>query len=542
MDRIILFTNIFLVFMGALNSCTPVDKEMETATPPSSLVSLVDAYHAGKTIELVSFANGATTLSFTDGSVLVVPQSEVRISDCTSSRPSTVGVSPGTSVWSVAGLVTGIRYTPELEDRESLSVYVYYDGITVHVFLSNGSALVFASRQDDLLRRRNIPVVRITTEGPVVSKEDYVNGSMEISDPEGLYGPSETFKAGMKIRGRGNSTWGMPKKPYKIKLESKASLLGMPADKEWALLANYADKTLLRNVVAMHISEICGFSWTPAMVSVEVYMNGAYQGVYTLCEHKKVSSSRVDIEVVTETDTDITGGYYLEIEQNMDETTCFWTTMGVPMMFQEPEIPTPAQLAYVKGLFSDFETSLQNPDSGKDYRDYIDEKSFIDNYIIQELTKNIDGNLRKSTFLTKERGGKLEMYHVWDFDLTLGNCNYFTSDVPGMDNSYRGFFIRDYSLHGKNTGWYHYLFKDKDFENKVSARWKELLPQLRLIPEFIREQAFILEDAQKRNFERWKILNEYVWPNEKVLGNYKAEVDYLVEFYSSRLEWLDAGM
>ena len=85
----------------------------------------------------------------------------------------------------------------------------------------------------------------------------------------------------MKIRGRGNSTWDMPKKPYKVKLESKASILGMPADKEWALLANYADKTLLRNVTAMEISRICGFKWTPRMVSVEVYMNGKYEGVYT---------------------------------------------------------------------------------------------------------------------------------------------------------------------------------------------------------------------------------------------------------------------
>lgn len=86
----------------------------------------------------------------------------------------------------------------------------------------------------------------------------------------------------MGIRGRGNSTWGFPKKPWKVKLKEKASLLGMPADKEWALLANYADRTLLRNVTVMHLSEICNFPWTPRMRSVEVYLNNAYQGVYTL--------------------------------------------------------------------------------------------------------------------------------------------------------------------------------------------------------------------------------------------------------------------
>jgi hypothetical protein len=157
----------------------------------------------------------------------------------------------------------------------------------------------------------------------------------------------------MGIRGRGNSTWGWPKKPWKIKLDEKASLLGMPADKEWALLANYSDRTLVRNIVAMRLSEICGFSWTPRMRSVEVYLNGGYQGVYTLCEHKKVSSDRVDIDLVGEADNEgeaVTGGYYFEIEEQQDETTCWLTSMEVPMMFSDPEEPTARQLEYVKNL------------------------------------------------------------------------------------------------------------------------------------------------------------------------------------------------
>ncbi len=533
-DRFIKFLLLFVTILSFLYACDKPVVE-EERKPSDLVVSVVSACQAGKIISSVTYGTNEVSLTFDDGSVLVIPQKDMRIADCRNSKPAAVGVPPQTTTWCVSGLITGVPYTPERSDIESLVVYAYTDGYTLYIHLSNGSVIYFKSRIDELRKRRNLPVVRITTTAPVVSKEEYVSGKIEITDTKGIYGSSEVFSAPMKIRGRGNSTWGMPKKPYKVKLESKASILGMPADKEWALLANYADKTLLRNVTAMEISRICGFKWTPRMVSVEVYMNGKYEGVYTFCEHKKVSSDRVNINVAG--DGDIEGDYYLELEQNMDETVCFWTGMGAPVMFQEPSEPNKAQQEYVKKYFSDFEDALRRGDGS--YKDYIDEKSFIDNYIIQELTKNIDGNLRKSTFLTKERDGKLEMYHVWDFDLTMGNCNYFASDVPGMDNSYTGFFIRYYSLHGKNTGWYYHLFKHKDFEEKVRARWKELYPQLSQIPQFISEQAFILEEAQKRNFERWNILNQWVWPNEKVLGTYEAEVGYLTDFYSSRLEWLN---
>lgn len=548
MDRFIAKTLIFILCVTSLVSCSK-NMEPEKPTPPASLLALVEAYNGGKIVDTVSQELEITKISFTDGSVLNVPFTELRIRDCRKATPPSVGMSPGAESWSVGGILTGIPYTPDYADNESLAVYAYYDEYTIHLYLSNGNILIFKSRWEELKRRRVLPVVKLYTDSAVTSKENYVNGRIEISDSEGLYGSSDLFTAPMKIRGRGNSTWGMPKKPYKIKLESKASILGMPADKEWALLANYADKTLLRNVVAMELSRICGFSWTPRMVSVEVYMNDSYQGVYTLCEHKKVSSARVNIDVVGENDNDsesITGGYYLEIEQNMDETTCFYTSMGVPMMFSDPEIPSAAQLEYVKNLFTDYENALRNAnysDTGNGCFAYIDEKSFIDNYIVQELTKNIDGNLRKSTFLTKEKGKKLEMYHLWDFDLTLGNCDYFQSDVGGgLDNSHTGFFIRNYSSNGKNSGWYYLMFKDKDFTAKVRARWDELMPQLLQIPDFIREQAFILEDAQKRNFKKWDILGTYVWPNAKVLGTYDAEVNYLIDFYSARLEWLDARM
>ena len=374
----------------------------------------------------------------------------------------------------------------------------------------------------EIARRQDIPHVYIDTGGaPILDKENYVEGRITIKDPEKLYSSVAELTADMGIRGRGNSTWGFPKKPWKVKLKRAASFLGMPADKEWCLLANYSDRTLLRNVVAMKLSEMCGFSWTPRMRSVEVTLNGEYQGVYTLCEHKKVSPDRVNIQE---------GDYYLEIEEAQDETVCWWTGMGVPMMFSDPEEPAEEQQAYVKGLFSDFEKALRDRDFSEEtgYRRYIDVRSFINYYIVQELTKNIDGNLRKSSFLTKEEGKKLEMYHLWDFDLTLGNAGYFHDSIG---NDYDNFYI-------KLDRWYPYLFNDPAFVDELQARWAELYPQLQTIPAFIDEQALYLEKAVERNFTRWSIHDSVGWVEMPSKGSYEAELDYLKEFYRRRLGWL----
>ena len=385
---------------------------------------------------------------------------------------------------------------------------------------------------DDLLdveRLQNIPVIYIDTKGAgIYDKENYVDGTITIKDPENIYSNVSEFSAPMGIRGRGNSTWGFPKKPYKIKLKEKASIFGMGADKEWCLLANYADRTLMRNIVAMRMSELCGFAWTPHMYSVHVYLNNQYQGVYTFCEHKKVSSSRVDIDLDA-------GDVYLEIEQQQDETTCWWTGMGVPMMFSDPEVPSPELLAEVKKWFADFETSLYSDymaDPERGYAAYIDVDSFIDYYIVQEVSKNTDGNLRKSSFITKKIGEKLVMYHLWDFDLTFGNNSWVL-------HSPEGFYILNYKPDctiGDN--WFNRMIKDPAFAQRLKDRFNQLLPKFLTITSFIDEQALILDKAQQMNFQVWDINESVDWINCPSLGSYEAEVEFLKDFYTQRLLWL----
>lgn len=348
----------------------------------------------------------------------------------------------------------------------------------------------------------------------------------------------------MAIKGRGNTTWGMPKKPYKIKLSEKAKILGMPKDKEWVLLANYDDKTLLRNIVAMEISKRLGFSWTPGMVSVEMYFNGSYEGVYTFTEHKKVSKHRVNITVATPEDNTgegLTGGFYLEFENESINEPYYFTTQryGVTLMCHEPEEPTAEQRAYLEDYFRKFEDTLNalgHDDRGeKNYYDYIDVNSFVNYYILEELAKDPDANFRKSTYITKDRGKKLELYHVWDFDITFGNCNYWGN----WENKTTQQLAEDFVL--KGCVWNNRLFgkNDEQWIKAVKARWNAMYSQLETIPDFIDEQVILLNGSYNKNFERWPILGQYVWPNAVWYSTYDDEINYLIDFYTRRLEWLN---
>ncbi len=365
-----------------------------------------------------------------------------------------------------------------------------------------------------------------TDEGVAVDSKDpakYRPCSVKVSGSE-----EYALEARGKIRGRGNSTWNWyPKKPYRIKLDEKTRVFSRWGNKDWILLANYSDKTLLRNIMAMEISRICGMSWTPLMLSVEVYLNGQYQGVYAFSDHKEVAGHRVNIEVATE--NDLEGGYYLELEEAMDEPVCFKTVWDTPVMFHEPEYPTEAQQRYVKEWFNGFEHALEKVQGQHDnaYRSYIDVPSFINYYIIQEITKNPDGNVRKSTYLTKEKGKPLEMYHVWDFDITLGNCDYTNFEKP------EGWQMR-------YVKWYNQMFFDPEFKKAVVDRWNELYPTLLTqVTAFLDRQRVLMAGAEARNFDRWRILGVKVWPNYYYFPTYEQEYAFLKEFYEARLAWLN---
>ncbi|MCQ2142886.1 MAG: CotH kinase family protein [Bacteroidales bacterium] len=420
------------------------------------------------------------------------------------------------------------------EEQESgRSAQDFSQPVVYDVTLCDGSTASFTV----ILRPHgDLPAVYINTDGNrvIADKYNYIPGTIRIDDPLGEYSSELSFEAGMQIKGRGNSTWDyFPKKPYHIKLDEKAKPYGLKSDRDWIVTANYNDKSLLRNEVAFEMSRICGFSWTPVFYPVELYLNGSYHGLYAFGEHKEVNRNKVDINPDA-------GDVYLELECYPDEPYNFWTSMSVPLTYKDPEAPSDALRNQVEGFFREFEAALQSSyfaDPNRGYAKYIDLKSFIDNYIIQELTKNYDGNLHKSTFFSLKKGGKLEFCHVWDFDLSLGNCNFFGS-LPG-GNGPEGFYVKDYGFQGYGWGWYYLLFQDPSFRKKVKDRWNELKPEFEKIPDFIDRRAEYIREAADRNFKRWPILSTNVWSQPVVNGSFLGEVRYMKDFYNKRFKWLD---
>lgn len=395
--------------------------------------------------------------------------------------------------------------------------------------------------------RARLPQLSINTAGlPILDKENYVKSTITLEDLDSYYSDQVSFTSTAGIRGRGNSTWGMDKKPYRLKLDSKASLLGMSNDRDWALLANHTDKTLLRNITAFEISRIVGMSWTPGSLSIDLYLNGRYQGVYALTEHVKVSKERFNIELVDENDNEgdaVTGGYFLELDFHFDELYKFKTDRErLPIMFKDPDEPTPAQFEYVRDYFNQAEQVLysdnfKDPEEG--YRKYIDVETFIDYYIVQELSKNVDGNMRGSCYLSLPRNGKIEQPLVWDFDIAFGNADHITWEQHASSAGPDGWYIKVHSP------WFDQFFKDPYFVSQLKERWNEVKPELDELPSFIKEHAAGLQLSQARNFSPitiggagWDIMKPE-WNTTIVRGSYAAEVNYLANFVEQRLQWLD---
>jgi len=521
---IILATVLF--FAG----CGKDDEVIELPKQPKGYQELLAVYNSGDKYLSSSFSDGVV-ITFENGSV-TIPSDGISIENCKNTSPKAVSFIEYNNMWYINGTMCGIKYQKNLTNEQATSVYCYVDQTTLHMYISNGNVLDFPFNEKPQPREFRMPIVRITESG-TITKETYLPGTITIEDPDGTYSDVKSLSGSIQIKGRGNSTWGMPKKPYRIKLDEKAEVLGMPSNKNWILLANYADKSLMRNNVGMEISRRLGFKWTPKSVNVELYLNGAYQGVYNLFEAKTTNKNRINIKE---------DEYYLEIEQNMDEDYKFYSSWGVPIQILNPEVPTDAQFSEAKSIVNNFESALYGSnfkDSEKGYAAHINVDSFIDNFIIQELVKNIDGNIRKSSFLVKTKSEKLEFYHQWDFDLTLGNADYF----PNGNNGPTGWWIKNYGTYSeKNTGWYYRLFQDPEFVKKVKSRWNEMYESLSTIPEYIDLTVTEMGTNPDKNFKKWNILNVYVWPNVKVTGSYVKEVEYLKEFYTQRLEWLNSSI
>lgn len=417
-----------------------------------------------------------------------------------------------------------------------LLCFVVAAGMVVLIACSGGGNGGIAVNQNWTPSHTYLPVMMIDTENgqAITSKEDYITGAYQIKDLDGTL----LDQGELEIKGRGNSTWDMPKKPYRIKLADSSALLGMPAGKHWVLLANYSDKTLMRNDVAFELSRMLGMEYTTRCVFTEVFLNGAYQGVYQLTEHIRIGKDRVNIPELKISDTDpdkITGGYLIEVDARRGEDFCFdGSKTDMVFCLSNPETLLEAgwetRKDYVVNYINQtldllFSEAFADPDTG--FSAYVDTDSAVSYYLINELFRNIDGAW-SSFYMYKKRNGKLILGPVWDFDLAIGNINYGDADKT------EGWHTREAAFFGR-------MFEDPAFEHKVKARWKQMKDEgmLTALFAYIDTRALFLKDAQANNFKRWPILSEYVWPNRVVTGSYQGEVDAMKEWLSLRIAWMD---
>jgi len=543
----------------------------------------------------------------------------------------------------------------------------FTDLVTYTITGSDGQTTSYAV---DLTQFTALPIIYLQTEyyAAIDSKEDYIPGDTSIVGGRDF---DDFDLAEMKIRGRGNSTWGLhPKKPFQMKLADKAEFLGMPNDKKWLFLAEYSDKTMLRNKISFEMGYISNLDWTPQGRFAEVYINDEYNGTYNITQKVEESDNRVALGGT---------GYLLELDQlsrlNSDDvyfesvlTDKFWVNIKEPSLERSS-----SEYAYIKTLINDFENAMSGStsmtsyfavaettsdnvwdvnlsqtmtlvpnsdyivsfkakssidrtmivglglyhdpwtnagepvslttawqtftlsqttidfgddqsrvlfDMGGDqggevwiddvsvltadgielvangdfqsgeasweggaatavnitsyangsggYAEYIDVDSFVDWYLISEITKNVDSMFFSSMFLNVMPGEKIKMGPLWDFDLSFGNVDYADSRYA------EGWWV-------KYHPWYEHLFQDPDFVGKVKVRFAYFKDNQQFILDKIDAYAEQLQWAQQENNDKWQTLGMYVWPNPVVFDTYQEEVDHMKSWYIDRMDWLEAG-
>ena len=406
------------------------------------------------------------------------------------------------------------------EQISGISAVDFSNPITYTVVGSDGTTKDYVAT----VSNTNLPVVVINTDNytTINQKTTWMqNTSITIYNTDGTI---DYESSADNIRGRGNSSWGYPKKPYALKLNKKAKLLGMPKHKRWCLLANWMDRTLLRNDVTFEIAKHTGLAWTPNGQFVEVILNNKHIGNYYLCEQIKVDENRVNISELKTTDTDeatITGGYLMELDVYYDEVNKFKSSVcNLPYMFKNPDenVLNEAQFNYMQNYINETETAITTETSlaTDEYQNYIDMDSFIDFWFVQELCANGEPCWPKSTYMYKDRDGLLTAGPAWDFDWhTFVNVSEFKT---------------------KNALYYKYLFKSSSFIARVKERWSEFKPDFEAIPDYIDTRTQQLSASDALNIELWPISSRV---NGDETLTYKDATQQMKDIYTQRLQWLD---
>ncbi|MBP3495114.1 MAG: CotH kinase family protein [Clostridia bacterium] len=377
-----------------------------------------------------------------------------------------------------------------------------------------------------------LPVISIYTDGSAsnITKEEYTNCIITVFDKTG---DKHVFEQSARIRGRGNSTWNrFDKKPYRIKFDYKQNLFGFGGAKDWVLLADYMDKSLLRNFLAFKIAgEFSSLEASPDCQSVELYLNNEYRGVYLLCEQIEVNEHRVE---VSEDTSGVDTGYLVEMDEWNDGTYVWVPDYLNKNRKYGVKFPNNSELTEAHKIFiDDYLTKCMETISASDYDEvlkYVDVDSFAQAYIVFEMFKCPDVDY-SSFYLYKEAGGKLYCGPVWDFDMAIGNVNHKGEDVK----KYTTLWSRD------QNPWFGGLIKHEEFFKLVAKTLYEYKDKITAKLTEYYDYAYSIQVPLKKNFEKWDILGEYVWTNPDYivkLDTWEEQVEFTRDYLTKSLNFL----
>lgn len=392
----------------------------------------------------------------------------------------------------------------------------------------------------------NLPTFYITTPQGIYSEISYVNGTLYVAGPDTLSGK---YNDSIGIRVRGNSTASLEKKPYRMKLYEKTKLLGMPAkEKNWPMLANHMDKSLMRNALAFRISQIIGLYFTPACRFVDVVVNNDFVGNYLVTDQVEVSGDRVDIAKQTAADTTrpaIEGGYLVEIDGFANTYSRspgalfpegFSSTIGsVSVKYPKDDEINLAQRNYIINYFNQFGTVMNSYRKGQpldSIEKYLDIDAMINWYLTCELCGNSDTFW--SIYIMKERGkSQFTFGPIWDNDIAFNNDNRILMATTRL-------MLDAAHPLGSMKSILKNLFSNPEINKKLLDRWA-IIHDSNIKEQLIASidsMEVLLNASQILNYSKWPINQNY---NSEMIprGSYKAEVEYLRSYVSERIDALD---
>ena len=353
------------------------------------------------------------------------------------------------------------------------------------------------------------------------NKEVYQDATFRITG----YGVYDDFEAEVQIKGRGNSTWSYPKKPYRLKFSEKVKPFGLTKGKSWVLLANYQTGSLLANAIAMEVGHLAGAQYTNHIVPVELYINGQYLGNYMFSEKVGMANNSVDVDEET--------GYMLELDVNYDETYKFYSnSYNLPVNVKEPDLTEymgnpSTRFGEIKADFNEFESVLK---SGASIDDYVDMDALARFILVNQFVINQELGHPKSTFLWKEDlsspSSKIVFGPLWDFDWGFG---YETSKSYCTSNVNSSIFNSSMST-SSGYRFFQAITKNESFKRHYYSAWKKFVDSNRLqqLCDYIEEYYNFAKGSFENNYYEWGDGKGYDKDVERAKNWLKERQDYIM--------------